>query len=151
MNNETAAHHVRIHIDRQPYQSPNPTTGEALYHLGQITAHRELFREVGGDEEDQPVPRTGYAIRVKEDEHFYSEKAIIILMNGEPEQVTETKLSFDEVTKLAFPISPEGTCIEYTVSYRDGPAANPKGTLTAGHSVKLKNGMFFDVTATDRS
>ena len=72
-------------------------------------------------------------------------------MNGEPEQVTETKLSFDEVTKLAFPISPEGTCIEYTVSYRDGPAANPKGTLTAGHSVKLKNGMFFDVTATDRS
>ena len=27
----------------------------------------------------------------------------------------------------------------------------PKGTLTAGHSVKIKNMMIFDVTPTDRS
>jgi hypothetical protein len=65
--------------------------------------------------------------------------------------VVETRLSFEEVVKLAYPVPPTGTCIEFTVTYRDGPPKNPKGTLTAGHSVKIKNKMKFDVTATDRS
>lgn len=29
-------HEVRIHIDRQPYESPGPITGAALYALGKI-------------------------------------------------------------------------------------------------------------------
>lgn len=32
-------HAVRIHIDREPYESPNPTTGAALYMLGGVGAH----------------------------------------------------------------------------------------------------------------
>jgi hypothetical protein len=39
--NETK-HHVRIHIDQQPYESPNPTTGEALYALGSVKPGLEL-------------------------------------------------------------------------------------------------------------
>lgn len=27
-------HHVRIRVDQKPGESPNPTTGEALYTLG---------------------------------------------------------------------------------------------------------------------
>ncbi len=30
---ENHEHHVRIHIDQKPYESPNPTTGAALYGL----------------------------------------------------------------------------------------------------------------------
>jgi len=39
----------------------------------------------------------------------------------------------------------------FTITFRKGPNANPKGTLTEGGSVKVKKGMIFDVTATDRS
>lgn len=142
---------VRVHIDRESYDSPNPTTGEALYKLGQIAKHRELFREIGGDKEDELVPRDAEKVHLKQDEHFYSQKAVTVIVNGEPNEVIETRLSFDQVVKLAYPVPPTGTCIEFTVTYRDGPPANPKGTLTVGHSVKIKNRMKFDVTATDRS
>lgn len=144
-------HRVRIHIDREVYESPNPTTGEALYHLGHIAHHRELFQEAGGDHEDHVVPRNATVIHLKQDDHFYSQKAVTILVNGEPHEETETRISFEAVVKIAYPVAPGGACIEYTVTYRNGPPANPKGSLTAGHSVKIQNRMIFDVTPTDRS
>jgi len=144
-------HLVRIHIDREAYESPSLTTGEALYELAHIPAYRELFREVGGDHEDSLVPRDTTAIRLKQDDHFYSQKAVTILVNGEPYEETETRISFEQVVKLAYPVTPSGTCIEFTVTYRNGPPVNPRGSLTAGHSVKIKNRMIFDVTPTDRS
>jgi hypothetical protein len=147
----TSTHHVRIHINREAYQSLNPTTGEALYVLGSVPKHQELFREVGGDHEDELVPRDATTVHLKEDAHFYSQKAITLIINGEPHEIVETRISFDEVVKLAYPVPPSGKCIEFTVTYRNGPPANPKGTLTAGHSVKTKDKMIFDVTPTDRS
>jgi hypothetical protein len=48
---------VQIHIDREPRDSATPTTGSALYALGNVAAHRDLFREVVGDEEDELIPR----------------------------------------------------------------------------------------------
>ncbi|MFD3264343.1 multiubiquitin domain-containing protein [Phenylobacterium ferrooxidans] len=151
MSVNVAAHLVRIHIDREALESPNPTTGEAFYALANIPGHRELFKEVGGDKEDELVPRDAKKLHLKEDEHFYSQKAVTILVNGEPNEVVETRISFDQVVKLAYPVPPSGTLIEFTVTYRNGPPANPKGTLTDGHSVKIKNKMIFDVTPTDRS
>jgi len=144
-------HLVRIHIDREVYESPNPTTGEDLYHLGHIAHHRELFREAGGDHEDHAVPRNATVIHLRQDDHFYSQKAVTILVNGEPHEETETRISFEAVVKIAYPVAPGGACIEYTVTYRNGPPANPKGSLTVGHSVKIQNRMIFDVTPTDRS
>lgn len=151
MSVNVAAHLVRIHIDREAYESPNPTTGEALYALAHVPSHRELFREVGGDKEDELIPRDAEKVHLKENEHLYSQKAVTVVVNGEAHELVETRLSFEEVVKLAYPVPPRGQCIEFTVTYRDGPPANPKGTLTAGHSVKIKNKMKFDVTATDRS
>ena len=142
---------VRIHIDREIFESPNPTTDEALYQLAHIPHHRELFRESGGDHVDQVVPRDANVMHLKQDAHFYSQKAVTVLVNGEPHEETETRISFEAVVKIAYPVSPNGTCIEYTVTYRNGPPANPKGSLTTGHSVKIKNRMIFDVTPTDRS
>lgn len=65
-------HEVRIHIDRKPYSSPRKTTHSALYQLGQITAGYELFLEVQGNEEDQPIPNDAGEIDLKQDMHFYS-------------------------------------------------------------------------------
>ena len=44
-----------------------------------------------------------------------------------------------------------GANILNTVSYEDGPHVNPQGSLKEGETVKVKNGMIFNVTATDKS
>ncbi len=63
---------VRIHIDQTPHESPNPTSGEALYVLGKVPAGYELYREVQGDREDEPIHNNGEHVHLKEDEHFHS-------------------------------------------------------------------------------
>ena len=72
METRAETHEVRIHIDRKPYMSPQVTTHTALYGLGHISAGYELFLEVRGDQEDEPIPNDQGEIRLKEDQHFYS-------------------------------------------------------------------------------
>jgi hypothetical protein len=142
---------VRIHIDREPFESRDPTSGGALYDLAGIPGHRELFREVAGDHEDELIRRDATVVHLKKDEHFYSQRAVLITVNGEPHEETGVRLSFEKLVMIAYPVPPTGACIEFTITYRDGPRENPKGTLTAGHSVYIKDRMKFDVTPTDRS
>jgi Ubiquitin family len=66
---------VRVHIDEHRYESPNPNTGAALYVLAKIHQDHQLFREVEGDREDEPIGFTGNEIRLREDEHFHSADA----------------------------------------------------------------------------
>lgn len=147
-----ASHHeVRIHIDRQPFESPDPTTGAALYVLGKLGAHRELFREVDGDREDELVPNDAAPTRLKKDEHFYSEKDFHIIVNARPKVVTEKVLSFAQIVALAFDNPPSGPNIMFTVTYRNGPKQNPEGSSLEGQSVKIKDKMVFNVTPTDKS
>jgi len=56
MENHEHKQRVRIHIDEKPYESPNPSTGEALHKLGHVLPGFELFREIQGDKEDPVVP-----------------------------------------------------------------------------------------------
>lgn len=142
---------VQIHIDRDEYESKTPTTGKALYKLADIPANRELFRVVGGDVEDVPIPRDEQAVVLKEDDHFYSQLEITIIVNGKRKETVETSLSFDELVKLAYDNPPYGPQTLFTITYRNGPKKNPEGTLTMGHSVRIKKGMVFNVTATDKS
>jgi hypothetical protein len=146
---------VRIHIDQKPYDSPNPTTGAALYKLAHVQANFELFREIGGDKEDPAVPDDQETIHLKQDEHFHSgptrPKKFVIVVNGQQKTVTTTTVTFEEIVKLAFPNPPTGQNILFTVGYEDGPHANPAGSLLAGGKVKVKDGMIFNVTPTDKS
>jgi hypothetical protein len=143
--------HVRVYIDREAYESPNPTTGEALYRLSEIGHEEELFREVGGDQEDPVVPRDATPIHLTEDEHFYSQKTFRLIVNLEEKFVAKKKQSFGDIVKLTYPTRPPGPTPDYTVGYRKGPPANPKGSLVQGQSVKVKDGMIFDVTPSDKS
>lgn len=142
---------IRIHIDREPYESPNPTKGRSLYKLADIGQNRDLYRVGEGTHKDEEIPRDDTMIDLVEDEHFYSQKEIKIIVNGEEKETSETRLDFNEVVAIAFPVPPTGENIMFTITYRKGPNANPKGTLTEGGSVKVRKGMIFDVTATDRS
>jgi hypothetical protein len=140
-------HEVRIHIDREPYLSPNPTTGEALYALGKIAPHKELFREEDGDREDAPVSKDDTRIHLIQDEHFYSEPVFDIFVNGQKKTVYKKSLSYEDIAALAFESQPN---LDYTITYRKGPH-NKEGTLVANQFVKIKNRMIFNVTATNKS
>jgi hypothetical protein len=144
-------HELRIHIDREPRQSPNPTTGAALYALANIGHHKELFREESGDHEDELVPNDGQEIRLKQDEHFYSQKDFEIIINGKKRTVTQNKLSFDDLVKLAGPIQQANLDPKYLITYSNGPRKNPEGTMVEGQSVKIKSGMVFSVKSAGRS
>ena len=153
MSEHEHKHEVKIFIDQEAYHSPNPTTGSALYVLGKVAPGMELFREVTGDREDPEVPNGPEAIHLKEDEHFHSGKPKVyhIIVNGQQKTVTTKTVSYEGIIKLAFPDPITGPNIIYTVGYEDGPHHNPSGSLMTGGKVKVKDGMIFDVTPTDKS
>lgn len=144
---------VRIHIDQKPYESSNPTTGEKLYQLGNIKPGFDLYREVTGNHEDFPVENGPEPVHLKEDEHFHSgpAKEYTIIVNGRKKVVATKRLSFEAIVKLAFNPVPTGNNIKFTITYDNGPKANPEGTLMEGGTVKIKDRMVFCVTATDKS
>lgn len=151
-NEKDHKHDVRIHIDQEPYRSPNPTTGEALYKLGDVSHGNELYREVDGDREDEEIPNTADTIHLKQDEHFHSgPKEITIFVNTRKREVKAKKLTFNQVVALAFDPVPTGPNIMFTITYRNGPRKNPEGELLEGQKVRIKDRMIFDVTPTDKS
>ena len=150
MSDNAAAHSVRIHINRKPYQSPNPTTGEALYTLGGIPTREKLYREAGEDKEDKLIPRDDGRVHLKEDEHFYSQKVITILVNQDEHDVEEKEISYAQVVELYLGSGGKPSN-EYLVKYSHGPVENPSGTLAPGQKVNLKDGMRFRVAGTGES
>lgn len=74
-----------------------------------------------------------------------------IIVNGRAKVVTEKEVSFMDIVKLAFDPVPAGEFIVFTITYRKGPGHKPEGTLLEGKSIKVKEGMIFNVTATDKS
>ncbi len=144
---------VRIHIDERRYESPNPTTGAALYKLGNVAAGLELYREVTGDREDPPIENGPETVHLREDEHFHSgpPKEFTIIVNARKKEVSTKTSSFDQIVALAFGPVPADPNVIFTVTNRKGPHQNPEGTLTEGATVKIKDGMIFDVTKTNKS
>jgi hypothetical protein len=76
-----------------------------------------------------------------------------VIVNGTPKEVSTKELTFEQVVELAFPNNPWGNPnTVYTVAYRRGEGNKPQGTLVqGGQPVKVKDGMIFDVTPTDKS
>lgn len=74
-----------------------------------------------------------------------------LIVNGRKKQVRTPDLRFDEIVKLAFENPPAGSYVTYTVTYSRAAADKPSGSLLEGRSVRIQNGMVFNVTATDKS
>lgn len=83
-----------------------------------------------------------------EDEHEGRERTIVI--NGRSIQTTERELDFAEVVALSG--LPTGPDILFTITYRRGHGHKPEGSMVeGGPAVKVKDGMIFNVDATNRS
>ena len=79
----------------------------------------------------------------------HAKKEVTIIVNGRQVVVAKTKLTFEEIVVLD-PTLLKGPNVVCTVTYRKGEG-NKEGSLNPGDDVNVKDGMIFNVTATDKS
>jgi hypothetical protein len=77
-------------------------------------------------------------------------KQYTIIVNGREKTVAAKELSFAEVVALAFGDAPGPNEID-TITYRRGRGDKEPASLAPGETVRLKEGMIFNVTRTCRS
>ena len=80
-----------------------------------------------------------------------SKKEIEIYVRGRKHLYPKEKIRYREVVDLGYPNGKHGPLFEYDVSWKDGPKEQEEGTLKEGDSVRVVEGMRFDVKFTDRS
>jgi hypothetical protein len=76
-------------------------------------------------------------------------KDVTIFVNATPQVVAKDEMSFREIVALA--ALPSGPNVSYTLTFRKGHRDKPEGSLVEGGTVKIKDGMIFNVSATDKS
>ena len=84
-------------------------------------------------------------------EHGKPIKNYNIIVNGRAKVVAQDYLEFGDVVALAYETPPHGDNTLFTITYKRGHGDKPEGTLVGGERVKVKEGMIFNVTATDKS
>jgi hypothetical protein len=76
-------------------------------------------------------------------------KTVHIIVNGRPREVEGPNLTYAQAVAIAYPDDPNASEFLYDIHYV-GPHVKD-GTLVAGQSVAVVNGMKFDVVRTNRS
>ena len=80
-----------------------------------------------------------------------NKKVYVILINAREKAWAEKEISFDQVVFLAFETISNDPNVSYTITYKKGNDNNPEGIMVKGDVVKIKDGMRFNVTQTNRS
>ena len=143
-----------MNTPRIPGEPPDADSevGHALEHLKEAEHDLELAREAehrAEEETRKAEHQVEEAIEdIEEAEHPHKHWVVV---NGRRKEVEGNKLTYDQVVALAFNPPPSGPDVQITVQYTNGPEHKPTGTLVEGQSVKIRDGMVFDVTATNRS
>lgn len=99
----------------------------------------------------QPPANTDRAEPEPEGHGHQPPKSTTIIVNGRPKQVAAKELSFEEVVRLGFDDAVFNDVTIYTITFKRGHGDKPEGTLVEGESVKIKEGMIFNVARTDKS
>ena len=124
-----------------------------LRQYGQIPDDHDLVLDSKGDQVLEPddvvkLSRKGV-------ERVVSRPAedleICIIVNTRQKTVTVRRLTFEKLIAIAFPNPPSGPNICFTVTYRNGPRHRPEGSLVEGDKIRVKKGMIFNVSSTDKS
>jgi len=155
MSTQENGQKVRVHYEGRPLEVVSPISSEVLYAAIHVPEGEVLYREVIGDHEDQVIPKDAQHITLVQDEHFYAahphkvEHEIIV--NARRKTVKGRKISFEQIVRLAFPEGVPSQQTVYTVAYSNGPPRNREGKMVPGQTVKIRDGMVFDVTETSRS
>ena len=78
-------------------------------------------------------------------------QGIEIYVKGRSHIVPDSKISYDQVVKLAYPHGKRGPLFEYNVEWKDGPKDSEEGTLKESDTVPIVKDMRFYVSFTDKS
>lgn len=143
-----------IKVDHEKIRVQSPITAKEILIAADLAPcdYRLEQKFKGGKsvelEMDQPID-----LREPGIEHFVSVpmKDTLIIVNGREKKVDAKKLSTADLIRLAFENPPSGENIYFTITYRNGPKKNPEGEMDKDDVVKIKCGMIFNVTATDKS
>jgi hypothetical protein len=99
-----------------------------------------------GDEEAMNTESTAV-----NDRAGHEEKVTEIVVNGQKKAFEGKDISYRQVVELGFDNPWGNPNVIYTVTYTRGHDDKPQGTLVDGQSAKVKKGMVFNVTRTDKS
>ena len=78
--------------------------------------------------------------------------SVTIIVEGTPHQWPKNDLiSYVQVVTLEVPSYSPSSGISYAVKYTRGQGNKPEGILAPGESVKVKDGMIFNVSETGQS
>lgn len=146
---------LMIHIDRKPYiTTKNPMTGAELRHIAGIALDYDLWEEVTGPYEDINVP-DDKQVELRQNMHFYGAfrvETITIIVEGTPHEWPKNEpITYAQVVTLEVPAYAQQSGITYSVTYKNGQGNKPEGVLVPGASVKVKDGMIFNVSETGQS
>lgn len=146
---------ITIYLNAQPYRVPAGTLSEPQLRAlptPPIGDEAALFRDIADARDRRLAP--GEIVEVHDGDRFFStrdhHRDVTIIVNATPHRVAAGVITFEAVVALAYP-TPPGPNPEYTVAYRKGGPHHPKGTLNEGQSIDVREGMIFNVTATDKS
>jgi hypothetical protein len=76
---------------------------------------------------------------------------VTIIVEGTEHEWSKPRISHDEVVTLEVPDYAQHPEITYSVKYTNGPNNRPEGTLAKGETVRVKDGMIFNVSETGQS
>jgi Multiubiquitin len=78
-------------------------------------------------------------------------KTVTIIVEGTEHEWPRGEITYAEVVTLEVPDYAQHPEITYSVRYKRGHGNKPEGTLAPGASVKVKEGMIFNVSETGQS
>ncbi|WP_408587476.1 multiubiquitin domain-containing protein [Novosphingobium sp.] len=78
-------------------------------------------------------------------------KTVTIVVEGTEHEWPKDDISYAQVVTLEVPDYAQHPEITYSVRYKRGQGSKPEGTLAPGASVKVKEGMIFNVSETGQS
>lgn len=74
-----------------------------------------------------------------------------IIINARPKKWLGKTITFQQLVVLAYSLYEENNSTMYTVAYSRGHDDQQEGSMVVGDSVRVKDKMVFNVTATNRS
>ena len=80
-----------------------------------------------------------------------SDKTVTIVVEGTEHLWPNDEISYVQVVTLEVPDYAQHPEITYSVRFKRGHGNKPEGTLPPGASVKVKDGMIFNVSETGQS
>lgn len=78
-------------------------------------------------------------------------KMVTIVVEATPHEWPKGEITYEEVVRLEVPGYTPESGISYAVKYTRGDSNRPEGVLAPGGSVKVKEGMVFNVSETGQS